>query len=239
MVSTCPVISKSFSILNNPLVAVPRAPITISNNRHFHVPQFFNYLFAFFQLYSVVRWDSKVHNSASSLFFFVLIIIRSGCLAEIGWSVCISKSQRSLCASFSWTYSGLCIYHLFVWPKLNFLYNSQWITLPVHSCLILYSFWINLQHSLHMGLIISSLLPHNLHPLFCCVLSILALIWVVLMALFSAAIRRDSVSLLRFPFLVWDVTCSSLKTSIELFFFPFLFSGYFCYCSSCCQYCFW
>ena len=47
----------------------------------------------------------------------------------------------------------------------------------------------------------SSLSPHNLHLLFCCVLSLLALIWLVLMALFRAAIRRDSVSLYRFPFL--------------------------------------
>ena len=46
-------------------------------NHHFHVPQFFQFpskvevlihLFAFFQFYSVVRWDSKVHSSASSLF---------------------------------------------------------------------------------------------------------------------------------------------------------------------------
>ena len=40
-----------------------------------------------------------------------------------------------------------------------------------------------------------------LHLLFCCVLSILALIRLVLMALFCAAIRRDSVSLLKFAFL--------------------------------------
>ena len=45
-----------------------------------------------------------------------------------------------------------------------------------------------------------SLSPHNLHLLFCCVLSILALIWLVLTVLFCAAIRRDSVSLWRFPY---------------------------------------
>ena len=44
------------------------------------------------------------------------------------------------------------------------------------------------------------LLPHSLHLLFCCVLSILALILLVLMPLSCAAIRRDSVSLLKFPF---------------------------------------
>ena len=47
-------------------------------NSHFHVPQFFQLprkvqvlilLFAFFQFYSVVSQDSKVHDFASSLFF--------------------------------------------------------------------------------------------------------------------------------------------------------------------------
>ena len=85
--------------------------------------------------------------------------------------------------------------------NLDFLHISQWITLPTQSCLFLYSFYANLLHSLIMWLIVSSLSPHSLYLLFCWVLSILALIWLVLMALFCAAIRRDSVSLLKFPFL--------------------------------------
>ena len=48
---------------------------------------------------------------------------------------------------------------------------------------------------------VSSLSPHCLHLLFCCILSILVLIWLVPTALFCAAIRRYSVSLLMFPFL--------------------------------------
>ena len=66
------------------------------------------------------------------------------------------------------------------------------------SCLALYSFCANLLLSLIMWLIVSSLSPHSLHLLLCCVLSVLALIWLVLMALSCAAIRRDSVSLFRF-----------------------------------------
>ena len=59
-------------------------------HRHFHVPQFFQFvskvlefilLFVFFQFYSVVSRDSKVENSAGSL--FLLIIIRYGRLAGI------------------------------------------------------------------------------------------------------------------------------------------------------------
>ena len=95
----------------------------------------------------------------------------------------------------------LCIYHLFVWSNFNFLHNSQWITLPTQLCLVLLSFCDNLLHSLIMWLIVSSLSPHKLHLLFCWVLSVFALIWLVLMALFCAAMRRDLVSLLNFSFL--------------------------------------
>ena len=125
----------------------------------------------------------------------------SGFLAEIRWSLCMSKSHRSLCVSFPRTGAGLCIYHLLVWSILNFLPISQWITLPTESCLVLYPLGANLLHSLIMWLMVSSLSPHSLHLLFCWVLSIIALIWLVLMALSCAAIRRDSVSLLRLPVL--------------------------------------
>ena len=96
-------------------------------NRHFHVPQFFQFpskvqvlilLFIFFQFYCVVSWDSKFS-------LFLLIITRSDRLADIRWSVCISKSQRSLCILFFRTDVGLCVYHLFTWSDFNFLYNSQ------------------------------------------------------------------------------------------------------------------
>ena len=165
----------------------------------------------------MVSRDSKVDNFASFLFFFffLLIIIKSGLLTEIRWSVCMLKSHRSLCVSFSRIAAGLFIYHLLVWSNLNFLHISPWITLPTQSCLAFYSFYANLLHSLIMWLMVSSLSPHRLHLLFCCVLSSLALIWLVLTALFWAAIRRDSVSLLRFPFLshVQVLSCKMLFIS--------------------------
>ena len=80
------------------------------------------------------------------------------------------------------------------------MYISQSITLPIQSCLALYYFCDNVLLSLIMWLMVSSLSPHSLHLLFCCVLSILTLIWLVHMALFRAAIRRDSVSFVKFPF---------------------------------------
>ena len=157
MVSTRPPTSKSSNPFSNPLVTVPNAPITIGIivtcmfHSFFSIPskvEVLILLFTFFQFYSVVSRDSKVDYFASSL--FLLIIIKSGLLTGIRWSVCMLKSHRSLCVAFSRTGAGLCIYHLLVWSNLNFLHISQWITLPTQSCLALYPRCANLQHSLIM-----------------------------------------------------------------------------------------
>ena len=76
-------------------------------------------------------------------FFFLLIIIRSGLLAENRGSVYMSKSHRSLFLSFSRTGAGLYVYHLLMWSNLNFLHISQWITLPTQSCFALFSVCAN------------------------------------------------------------------------------------------------
>ena len=196
---------------------------------HLDVPQFFQFhskvevlilLFTFFQQSQQFRKFSL---------FFVWLIIISGLLAEIRWSVCISKSCRSLCVSFSRTGAGLYIYHLFVWSNLNFLHISQWITLPTQSCLVLYYFCTNLLHLLIIWLMVSSLSPHSLNLLFCWVLSILALIWLVLTALSCAAIRRDSVSLLKFPFL-----CHVQVLSSQMLFISRLNRSWSCFPSHFC-----
>ena len=152
-------------------------------------------------------------------------------LVVIWWSVCISKSLNSFWVSFFMTDSTQWKCHLFVWSNFNFLHDSQWISFHPQSCLVLYSFCPNLLYSLIMWLMVSSLSPHTLHLLFCCVLSILALIWLVLMSLFCTAICRDLVmaSFINHVHILslCDVACLSFKTSIKLFFFPFLLSGYF------------
>ena len=83
----------------------------------------FRYLSLFRFLSAVVSWNGQVDYLAGSL-FLLLTITRSGRLFKIWWSVCISRSQGSLCVSFSRVDSVLCIYHLFVWSNLNFLHNS-------------------------------------------------------------------------------------------------------------------
>ena len=220
MISPRPSTSKSSWHFNNPLATVPKTPITIGIFVTFMLHSFFNslarsrYLSLFSYSFTFVLWSA---GKAKSIFLkiFVFCWLWSGLLAEMRWSVCISKCHKSLCVSFSWTVAGLCIYHLFLWSNLNFLHISQWITLPTESCLDFYSFCANLLHSLIMWLIDSSLSPDSLHLLFCWVLYILALIWLILMALFWAAIRRDSVSLLNFPFLshIQVLSCEMLFIS--------------------------
>ena len=153
MVSTRPPTSKSSSPFSNHLVTVPNAPITIGIIVTCMLHSFFQFpskvevlilLFTFFQFYSVVSRDSKVDYFASSpFFFFLLIIIKSGLLAGIRWSVCMLKSHWSSCVAFSRTGAVLCIYNLLVWLNLSFLHISQWITLPTQSCLALYSLCAN------------------------------------------------------------------------------------------------
>ena len=157
-ISTCPVISKSSSPYINLLETVPRALITISIMVAFMFYSFFNslarsrYLFLFSHSFNFMQWSTGTAKSTILQVFSFLLIVMSGRLAEIRWSVCISKSSWRVCVSFSRTDSGLCIYHLFVWSNFNFLHNSQWITWPTQSCLVLYSFcllcdwWFRLFH---------------------------------------------------------------------------------------------
>ena len=124
MVSTRLLISKSPNPFNNPLVTVPKAPITIGIIVIFMF-QFFQFpskvqtlilLFTFFQFYSVVSLERKFHNFASSFFFFFFFFffsIRSGLLAEISWSICMSNSHTSWCVLFSGTDAGLSIYYYY------------------------------------------------------------------------------------------------------------------------------
>ena len=84
IVSTRPPTSKSSRSFNNPLVAVPKAPIAIGIIVTFMFQSFFNSLTSsrylslfshFFQFYSVVCRDSKVDNFADFLFSFLSILL--------------------------------------------------------------------------------------------------------------------------------------------------------------------
>ena len=111
MVSSRPPTSKSSRPFNNPLVTVPKAPITIGIIVTFMFHSFFyslprsSYLSLFSHFFGfILRSAGTAKSTILQIFIFLLlllllIIIRSGLLAEIRWSVCISKSHRSLCVS--------------------------------------------------------------------------------------------------------------------------------------------
>ena len=100
MVSTRPPTSKASRPFNNPLVTVPKAPITIGIIVTFMFHIIFNslarsrYLSLFSHSFSFILWSAGTAKSTFlQIFFFLLIIIRSCLLAGIRWSVCISKSH--------------------------------------------------------------------------------------------------------------------------------------------------
>ena len=184
MVSTRLPISKSSSLFSNPLVTMPNAPIIIAIIVSCMFHSFFNSLarsryFSFFShSFSFIPWSAGTATSTILQILFLLllllllIIIRSGLLAEIELSVCMSKSQ----GYFLWQVLD-CAYTICSYGQTEISCTSPRITLPNESCLVLYSFCTNLLHSLIMWFMVSSLSSHRLHFLFCCVLSILVLIW--------------------------------------------------------------
>ena len=109
MVSTRPPTSKSSSPFSNPLVTIPNAPITIGIIVTCMFHSFFNslarsrYLSFFSHSFSFILWSAGTAKST------ILIIIKSGLLAGIRWSACMS--QRSLCVcksyrTYGWHFLG-------------------------------------------------------------------------------------------------------------------------------------
>ena len=156
MVSTYPPTSKSSRPFNNPLVTVPKAPITIgiTVTVMFHI--FFNslarsrYLSLFSHSFSFILWSAGTAKST------ILQILSFSFVDYYKyWSPDRDLVIR-LCMSFSRVGAGLYIYHLLEWSNLNFFHISQWITLLTQSCLALYSFCASLLHSLIMWLMVSS-----------------------------------------------------------------------------------
>ena len=147
MVSTRLPTSKSKSRpFNNPLVTVPKAPNTIGIIVTFMFHSFINslarsrYLSLFLHSFSFILWFAGTAKSTILwiLFFFLLIIIRSGLRAEIRWSVCISKSHRSLCVLLLL----LLLLLLFVFHISWWFFTGVWVTASLLKSPGLFSvFW--------------------------------------------------------------------------------------------------
>ena len=118
IVSTRPSTSKSSRPFNNPLVIVPKALITIGKIVTFMFHSSFNslvksrHLSFFSHSFRFILWSAETAKSTIlQILFFLLIIITSAFLAGIRWSVCILKSHRSLCVSFSRTGADYYYYY--------------------------------------------------------------------------------------------------------------------------------
>ena len=124
-------------IINEVLRGVP---VLLRLKYLFYVPKFFfnslaksKYLSLFSISFNFILWSAGTAKSIiRQVLFLSLNISKFGCLAEIRLSVCISKSQKSL-----------CLILLFELSNLNFLHYSQWITFPIKSCLILFLRWFS------------------------------------------------------------------------------------------------
>ena len=125
IVSTRPPISKSSRPFNNPLVIVPNKTITIGTTVTFMLHSFFNSLarsryLSFFSLsFRFILWSARTAKSTIlQILFFLLIIIRSGLLAGISWSVCMLKSLGVYACYFLGQVLG-CAYTICLYSQIE------------------------------------------------------------------------------------------------------------------------
>ena len=167
-----------------------------------------------------LRSTGMAEFSGWQVLFFLLIETRSDLLVRIWWIFVSLNLREFLCVSFFRTGSGLCIYHLLVWSNFNLLHNSQWLSFPTQSCLVLYSFYDSLLHLLIMWLL-------TLAILLCTINFCFNIIWPY--GFICAGIKRDSVSFLRFPFLnqvqkfSWAISQFITGSIYTIVFFHFCF----------------
>ena len=106
--------------------------------------------FAFFYFHSVGNRDGR--STIWQAFFFYWLLFGFVVYPRVG-DPFLYQYPYEFCPSYFLGF-GLCVYRLFVWSNINFLYNSQLITFPIQTCLFLHSFLLYLLYSLIMWFII-------------------------------------------------------------------------------------
>ena len=153
------------------------------HHRHPRVPQYFFvhwespriYLLIVFYFHTVIHWNGKIQQYLFFFLFFFLIINRSGLLAGIWGSICITKSMRIFDVSF--LRDGFWLVHIPFGCMVEIKSLAQFLV-DYHSHPVmpgLYSYSASLTHLLTMELLVLSLSLHGLHLLFWCKLSIFVL----------------------------------------------------------------
>ena len=135
MFSILTLIFNTSSLFSKLLETVPSVPTTSDITVTFMFYIFFWFLarskyLSIFSFFFTLLFTVTVKSNCWLILFYLIIITRSGRVAGIRWSVCISKFQKLLCVSFLTTDFGLCIYYLVVWSNLNLLHDSQWTIYP-------------------------------------------------------------------------------------------------------------
>ena len=134
----------------------------------------------------------------------------------------------------------LFIYHLVIWSNFNFLYISQWISIPTYTWQVLYSFCDSLFQSLIMWVILFFQSQLNLQ-LQCYIIDfhfdIICPYGVLCRYEKNFSFSLNISFKLSCPGLfAWDFANLSLEICIQLFYFSYLFRNF---CSfSLCRYCF-
>ena len=117
IVSTRPFISKTICPCTNLLMTVPSVPITTSIIVTFMLHSF-SVIEQGLGMYLSFRIPLALWSAGAAMPIIRQVLFVDNhflwCLAEIRWSVCISKSQSILFIWFYWSHWGLSIYHLLV-----------------------------------------------------------------------------------------------------------------------------
>ena len=86
----------------------------------------FRYLFFFSLSFNFTLWSAGTAKSTIlQVLFFLLIVTRYGRLAEIRWSVCITKSQRSYYYYYYYYYSLIRAFHI---SDSRWFFTEVWVT---------------------------------------------------------------------------------------------------------------
>ena len=157
MVSTRPLISKSFTPFNNPLAAIPRTPIIIGTNVTFI---FFNslarssYLSFFSVSFNFTLWSAGIAKSTILQVLFIIIIIVIIIIIII---ICSSSSSdwSKKCCPFEGLSSFLKFQPL---HKPSDLVKRAPITINIRVSSVLHSFFSSQARSKYLSLFLFSLI---------------------------------------------------------------------------------